>query len=105
MKNQILIFGFLVLVCFLVAGCTKTPSACTKTGTSFTMTLDEAKAIAKNSDCNQGNLKENAFCNEGTGTWWIDLDITKEGCNPACVINVETKQAEINWRCTGLVSP
>lgn len=43
------------------------------------------------------------FCNEGTGTWWINLDITKEGCAPACVIHTDTKQAEINWRCTGLV--
>ena len=32
-----------------------------------------------------------------------DLDIEKAGCNPACVINVETRTAEINWRCTGLL--
>jgi len=43
------------------------------------------------------------ICNEDTGTYWIDLDIEKEGCNPACVINVETKEAEINWRCTGVL--
>jgi len=40
-------------------------------------------------------------CNENTGTYWINLDIKKEGCNPACVINLETRTAEINWRCTG----
>jgi hypothetical protein len=44
------------------------------------------------------------MCNEGTGTMWINLNLTKQGCNPACVINVETKKAEINWRCTGLIS-
>jgi hypothetical protein len=43
------------------------------------------------------------FCNEGTGTFWINMNITKKGCNPACVINLETNQAEINWRCTGLL--
>jgi hypothetical protein len=43
------------------------------------------------------------FCNEGTGTMWINLDMEKAGCNPACVIHVETGEAEINWRCTGLL--
>ncbi len=43
------------------------------------------------------------FCNEGTGTYWINLNLTKQGCSPACVINVETQKAEINWRCTGLL--
>ena len=43
------------------------------------------------------------FCNEETGTWWIDLEIKKQGCAPACIIDVNTKKAEINWRCTGLV--
>lgn len=66
------------------------------------LSLEDAKEIAINSECNQGELKDNAFCNENTGTWWIDLDIEKEGCNPACVIDVVTKTAEINWRCTGL---
>jgi hypothetical protein len=45
------------------------------------------------------------FCNEGTGTYWINLNITKEGCNPACVVNIADKTAEINWRCTGLIVP
>jgi hypothetical protein len=42
------------------------------------------------------------FCNEGTGTFWIGLNLTKKGCSPACVVNVETGKEEINWRCTGL---
>lgn len=42
-------------------------------------------------------------CNEGTGTYWIGLNIEKEGCSPACVIDLETREAEINWRCTGLI--
>jgi len=44
-------------------------------------------------------------CNENTGTYWINLNITKEGCSPACVVNIETRTAEINWRCTGLIPP
>lgn len=43
------------------------------------------------------------FCNEGTGTFWIDMNITRQGCSPACVINLETNTAEVNWRCTGLM--
>ena len=66
------------------------------------MTLTEAVEIAKNSKCGD-RLKDTYTCNEDTGTWWIDLDIEKEGCNPACVVNVETKEAEINWRCTGVI--
>ena len=77
---------------------------CTKANSSETLSLTEAKQIALNSECNNGTLKEDtASCNEITGTWWIDLDIQKAGCSPACVINVETKHAEINWRCTGLI--
>ena len=64
------------------------------------MHIDKAKQTAVVSEC--GNrLKDAYMCNENTGTWWIDLEIEKEGCNPAGVINVATGQAEINWRCTG----
>ena len=65
------------------------------------MSLSEAKEIAV-LEC--GELKGNSFCNEGTNTWWIDLELKKEGCAPACVVNVADKSAEINWRCTGLIS-
>jgi len=62
--------------------------------------------IALQSECGElGLLEDTQFCNETTGTWWINLDVQKQGCSPACVINVETKEAEINWRCTGLLMP
>jgi hypothetical protein len=67
------------------------------------MTLEEAIIVAKNSECGD-RLKNNSFYNENSQTWWIDLDISKEGCNPACVVNVNTGLAEINWRCTGLMA-
>ena len=44
-------------------------------------------------------------CNENTGTYWINLNITREGCSPACVVHIDTRKAEINWRCTGLIPP
>jgi len=40
-------------------------------------------------------------CNEGTGTYWINMNLTKEGCSPACVVDVANQSATINWRCTG----
>jgi len=71
------------------------------------MTVDEALNIALSSECAQkAKLSSKAFCNEDTDTWWIDLDLfeKKEGCNPACVVNVVSKTATINWRCTGVIS-
>ena len=64
------------------------------------MSLAEAKEITVASECGD-KLGGNYLCNEDTGTWWIDLDIEKENCAPACVVNTETKEAEINWRCMG----
>ncbi|MGC9443853.1 MAG: hypothetical protein ACP5E9_02805 [Candidatus Methanospirareceae archaeon] len=72
------------------------------------LTYDEARAIAENSTCMQeGTLTDTYFYNEYTRTWWIDLEPYehKEGCNPACVVNITTKTAEVNWRCTGLILP
>ena len=77
---------------------------CTKSDTGDTMTLEEARQIALASECVvNGTLEETSFCNAETGTFWIDLDIEKPGCNPACVVNIVTREAEINWRCTGLL--
>ncbi|ODS39279.1 MAG: hypothetical protein A7316_05940 [Candidatus Altiarchaeales archaeon WOR_SM1_86-2] len=69
----------------------------------FILTISDAKSIAKKSECGD-RLKETYVCNDDTGTYWIDLDMEKEGCNPACVVNVETREAKINWRCTGVLS-
>ncbi|UCD04306.1 MAG: hypothetical protein JSW73_01560 [Candidatus Woesearchaeota archaeon] len=72
------------------------------------MTLSEAIEIAKDSDCaDTGELTKDVMYNAYTKTWWIGLDPFEEkpGCNPACVINVETGDAGINWRCTGAIPP
>lgn len=71
-----------------------------------TMSLSEAKQIAVDGVCGgEGWPKDTHICNPDTGTWWIDFDyeIVKKGCNPACVVDIETKEAKINWRCTGLL--
>ena len=74
---------------------------CSKEGTEFSMEYSEAKLIVQEK-CNM-TLKDTYMCNNVTGTWWIDVESDKEGCAPACVVDVETKAAEINWRCTGAV--
>jgi hypothetical protein len=64
-----------------------------------------ARSIAETSECiEDGALKDNARYNESSKTWWIDLDIDKPGCNPACVV-YEDETVKINWRCTGLITP
>ncbi|MCX6695283.1 MAG: Kazal-type serine protease inhibitor family protein [Candidatus Altiarchaeota archaeon] len=74
--------------------------------TPVTLTAEEAASIAAASDCTaEGTLTNNTYYNENTKTWWIDLEANKTGCSPACVIDEESKTAEINWRCTGLIPP
>ncbi len=90
-----------LIILLILAGCAQ--EYCIKQDTGERMSIAEAKTIAIASECSQGALKQTHFCNEITGTWWIDLGIEKPGCAPACVVNVATKQAEINWRCTGLL--
>ncbi|MFH1592645.1 MAG: Kazal-type serine protease inhibitor domain-containing protein [Candidatus Woesearchaeota archaeon] len=94
--KKILISLLIVGVLFLIVGCELGTELCAG------MSLSDARKIALDSECNQGNLGK-ALCNEGTKTWWIDLDIEKQGCNPACVVKTETGEVSINWRCTGLI--
>lgn len=84
---------FLVLAMVLLAGCVQGQYC-------GSMSLSEAKEIAVGSECGD-RLKAESFCNSDTGTYWIDLDIEREMCNPACVVNVATREAVINWRCMG----
>jgi hypothetical protein len=73
-------------------------------GLGNSMEYSRAEEIAIRS-CKDGSLKNFHYCNNVTGTWWIDFvpSEPKEGCNPACVVNIKTGEAEINWRCMGLV--
>ncbi|MBW3014599.1 hypothetical protein KY335_05160 [Candidatus Woesearchaeota archaeon] len=91
------------------------PRQCmTKDGVSYTeevfqrakpkYNLAQALVIAADSDCVADGwlVEDSALYNPETRTWWIDLEIEKEGCAPACVVS-ESGSAEINWRCTGLI--
>lgn len=83
-----------------------TPSEiyCVSNETGTKMSLSEARKIGADSEFgNQGTIKDTYSCNEGTNTWWIDMKPTIEhpGCGPAYVVNINTKEVEINWRCTG----
>jgi len=70
------------------------------------MTAGEAMSIAADSARTAGGwFTGNAFYNENTGTWWLDLDVEKQGCSPACVVYVATGEVELNWRCTGALPP
>jgi hypothetical protein len=102
MDKKALLAGLIVLA-VIAAGCVG--PADVEEETCVGMTLAEAKEIAMASNCSQGTLKDTYMCNNYTNTWWLDLDIEKEGCSPACVVNTETKEAEINWRCTGAIPP
>ncbi|MFH0862233.1 MAG: hypothetical protein V1875_04305 [Candidatus Altiarchaeota archaeon] len=67
----------------------------------------EARTIAEKSCIKGGEALGEGMYNENSRTWWFDanLNFAKEGCNPACVVSEETRTAEINWRCTGLITP
>jgi|AntAceMinimDraft_4_1070372.scaffolds.fasta_scaffold00204_8 hypothetical protein len=79
-----------------------TEEHCVDKDTQNILSLADAKQIAIESEC--GNrLKDTYVCNENTGTYWIDLNIEKQGCNPACVIDITNREGVINWRCTGLI--
>jgi len=72
---------------------------------SLKMGETEAKVIAENSCIKGSETLSSGIYNENSKTWWFDanLNSTKPGCNPACVVSEMTKTAEINWRCTGLI--
>ena len=77
---------------------------CRDIETGVEMELSEAWQRAAESSCvDEAELKGTYVCNENTGTWWLDLEALRAGCSPACVVDVNTGDAEINWRCTGLL--
>ncbi len=85
---------------------TETPQASQTPGTGLTEA--EARQIAEEACIKGGEaLTSGGTYNANSKTWWFDanLNSTPQGCNPACVVFEETKTAEINWRCTGLIIP
>ncbi len=79
---------------------------CSDTYTGNSLTYQSALARAQESDCaDAGDLLAAHLCNPNTGTWWLSLSTRQEGCNPACVVDVNTGLAEVNWRCAGGIVP
>jgi hypothetical protein len=74
---------------------------------SASLIKEEAAAIAERDCIKGGETLEPGIYNEATRTWWFDanLNATRPGCNPACVVSEDTGIAEINWRCTGAIPP
>lgn len=67
----------------------------------------EARRIAEATCIKGGEALAAGVYNSNSKTWWFDanLNATREGCSPACVVDEGTRTAEVNWRCTGLVVP
>jgi hypothetical protein len=79
----------------------------TETSTSSTISEAEARSIAEKTCVKGGEALSNGSYNPYSATWWFDanLNATRPGCFPACVVSEKTKTAEINWRCTGAIAP
>lgn len=85
---------------------TAADESCTDKDSGKSILYSEARTIAEAGQCvAEGGLLEKHWCNEITGTLWIQSAIKKEGCMPACVVSVKDKTSEINWMCTGLKIP
>jgi putative hemolysin len=105
----------LALLALALAACgapPSTPVASTATPQSATpqveppISLAAAQQIASDSACLQwGALKDTGVYNPNSNTWWIDLAVDRPNCSPACVVDIKTKTADINWRCTGAIVP
>lgn len=68
------------------------------------MNVSDALGIAMNSSCiDSGNVTDvGAEYNNNSNTWWLPMQITRPGCDPACVV-FDNGSAEVNWRCTGAI--
>jgi hypothetical protein len=68
------------------------------------LTEKEARKIAESTCIKGGEALGSVEYNDYTKTWWFNANLNSrhEGCSPACVVDEQTKTAEINYRCTGL---
>ena len=92
-----------------------TEQYCDKFNQSETSGITYAKAMAianASADCMAvGPLKSSDgiavpyTCNRYTGTFWVYLNANIRGCSPACVVDVATGIAKVNYQCTGATVP
>jgi hypothetical protein len=76
---------------------------------SLDMSGEEARSIAQASQCAQkGAVDSFGTFSSSLNTWSFNLTVNPEfvrtECNPACIVSAATRTADIDWRCTGLVS-
>lgn len=70
--------------------------------TGESMNIFDAQRVFDMSQCSrEGSAKDTHYCDAKAGAWVIDIQTYRKGCNPACVIDVKTKTAKVDWRCTG----
>lgn len=103
-KSIIIIMGIML---FVLASCFYFFKPPESQPPQMRLTENESKNIAEKNCIKGGESLSLGYYNENYKTWWFDanLNTTKDGCNPACVVSEDTKTAEINWRCTGLILP
>ena len=93
----ILTSAFALAAAVFLAGCTSSAPP---------MSESEAQQIAAQSECSQvAKTTKKATYDSKTNTWTIDLDAQQKGCNPACVVDVATKTARVDWRCAPGITP
>ena len=103
--NAILKLVPFVLI-LLVAGCSAKEISIQPSPSADMMSPEDALGIAQaTKECTDvGRVTSSVSLNEQTRTYWVDiLQQQKPMCAPACVVNMDTGLAEVNWRCTGLI--
>ena len=107
MNKKILISAIIIIAAFALYGCKKISKPPVTQTPKTGLTQAQAQAIAESTCIKGGESLAPGYYNKNSKTWWFDanLNSTREGCNPACVVSEDTKTAEINWRCTGLIVP
>jgi len=66
------------------------------------LTEPQARAIAERSCIKGGQALASGTYDKDTQTWWYEanLNATRPGCTPGCVVSESTRTAQVSWRCT-----
>ena len=62
----------------------------------------QARVIAERSCIKGGEALSSGTYDAATKTWWYEanLNATRPGCTPGCVVSEATQTAEVGWRCS-----
>ena len=113
MNNKLILVVIAVIIAGIVGGSwyAKRKSYLEKSQppsvSSVKLSETEARSLAEGACVKGGEALARGYYNENSRTWWFDanLNSTRPGCHPACVVSEDTKAAEVNWRCMGLKDP